>query len=317
VVVEAAPGRPSRIRSPTLPEIKLTSKLPDQLPVPLVCPICRTTLVGSAAGLRCPGCDRHYPVVDGRPWFIEPAGAWSPPTPPTGSRLRRWLSSPPHPARLVGEITAGGVSNDHRALRDFLAQIPESEPVLDLGSGERRLRPKIVNLDIISAPNVDVVADGHRLPFPDGVFRAVICQSVIEHVLEPAVMIAECARVLQPGGELWLEAPFLYPIHDSSDYYRWTLSGLRHLVSTQLTVVRSGALMGPSSALSLSWRAFINWRLGRWHWALRNGVAWMTGWIKVMDPDELMSDPPEIYAHSYILAVKSKPEPEPPSGVVG
>jgi SAM-dependent methyltransferase len=229
---------------------------------------------------------------------------WTPPSPPTGGRLRRWLSSPPHPGRLYGQITTSGATNDHKALREYLAGIPESEPVLDLGSGARRLRRGIVNLDVIDAPEVDVIADGHHLPFPDGVFRAVVCQAVIEHVLEPATMIGECRRVLRPGGELWLEAPFLYPVHDTADYYRWTLSGLRHLVTSHdLAVVRSGAVMGPASAFGLGWRAFLDWRLRQWHWGFRNLIAWMTSWIPSLECDQLMDDPPAIYAQSYLLAV--------------
>jgi SAM-dependent methyltransferase len=243
-------------------------------------------------------------MVDGHPHFIEPVGEWSPPALESGGWFRRFLANPPHPARFAGEISDSATKNDHRVLREFLATIPDSDRVLDLGSGDRRLRPGVLNLDVIAAPQVDVVADGHHLPFPDGVFRAIVLQSVIEHVPEPPQMLAECARVLQAGGEVWLEAPFLYPIHDASDYYRWTLSGLRYLVSKHFEVSRSGALMGPSSAFGLAWRAYSNWKLRRAHWAVRNSVAWMTGWLKLLDRDEVMSTPPEIYAHSYVLGVK-------------
>jgi SAM-dependent methyltransferase len=275
--------------------------------VPLACPKCHAVVNYDDGEIRCPSCDSSYPIVDGHPHFIKPLGEWAPPAPEPGGWFRRFLARPPHPARLAGENATSGVSNDHRLLRDFLATIPESEPVLDLGSGNRRLKPGVVNLDVIAAPQVDVIADGHHLPFPDGVFRAIILQSVIEHVLEPPQMLAECQRVLRPGGEVWVEAPFLYPIHDAADYYRWTLSGLRYLVSTQFEVSRSGALMGPSSALNLAWRAYANWRLRRIHWGVRNTVAWLTGWLRRLDGDQVMTEPPEIYALSYVLGVKSQP----------
>jgi len=276
------------------------------LGVPLACPKCHVNVNYDDGGVRCPRCNSLYPIVNGHPHFIEPLGEWSPPALESGSRFRRFLAKPPHPARFAGEISGSGTTNDHRMLRDFLATIPDSDRLLDLGSGDRRLRPGVLNLDVIASPQVDVVADGHHLPFPDGVFRAIVLQSVIEHVLEPPQILAECQRVLQPGGEVWVEAPFLYPIHDASDFYRWTLAGLRYLVSTHFEVSQSGALMGPASALSLTWRAYANWRLRRTHWAVRNSVAWMTGWLKQLDRDEMMSTPPEIYAHVFVLGVKSR-----------
>ena len=174
---------------------------------------------------------------------------------------------------------------------------------MDLGSGERRLREEVVNLDVVPSPLVDVVADGHRLPFPEGAFDAIILQSVIEHVREPELMIAESARVLKKGGVLWVEAPFLYPVHDESDYYRWTVQGLQHVVSKHLEVTRYGILMGPSAALSLGWRSYLMWKLRNLHWGVRNAAAWATTWLKLIDGDEA-SLSPEAYALSFVVGTK-------------
>lgn len=46
-----------------------------------------------------------------------------------------------------------------------------------------------------------------RLPFPDSSIDLVTCLTVIEHVESPARAVAEMARVLRPGGMLFLEAP--------------------------------------------------------------------------------------------------------------
>jgi SAM-dependent methyltransferase len=206
---------------------------------------------------------------------------------------------------FAGELDNSSVTNDHRALREFLAAVPYGGNLLDLGSGERRLTDAAVNVDVVPSPEVDVVADGDQLPFPNAVFEAIVLQSVIEHVLEPEALLAESSRVLKESGRIWVEAPFLYPVHDSADYYRWTVAGLRHLVSKHFGVIESGVVMGPSSALSLGWRSYANWRLRRLHWATRNSVAWLTSWIKRLDPDQVLAEPPEIYAQAYVLAVKS------------
>lgn len=42
----------------------------------------------------------------------------------------------------------------------------------------------------------------HRLPFDGGVFDRVICKNVLEYVPDLAATLAECARVLKPGGRI-------------------------------------------------------------------------------------------------------------------
>jgi SAM-dependent methyltransferase len=53
-------------------------------------------------------------------------------------------------------------------------------------------------------------ADGLRLPFADASFDAVLSHAVIEHVADAPGYLRECARVLRPGGWLYLStAPYL------------------------------------------------------------------------------------------------------------
>ncbi len=55
-----------------------------------------------------------------------------------------------------------------------------------------------------------VLADGMYLPFADASFDLVLSHAVIEHVADAALYLRECARVLAPGGRIYLStAPYL------------------------------------------------------------------------------------------------------------
>jgi SAM-dependent methyltransferase len=54
------------------------------------------------------------------------------------------------------------------------------------------------------------LADGMALPFPDRTFDLVLSHAVIEHVADAPLYLRECARVLAPGGHVYLStAPYL------------------------------------------------------------------------------------------------------------
>jgi ubiquinone/menaquinone biosynthesis C-methylase UbiE len=59
-----------------------------------------------------------------------------------------------------------------------------------------------------AAPAVElVVADAHRLPFPDASFDAARVERTLQHVEDPARVLAEMARVVRPGGILVASEP--------------------------------------------------------------------------------------------------------------
>ena len=54
------------------------------------------------------------------------------------------------------------------------------------------------------------LADGMALPFRDGSFDLVLSHAVIEHVSDATLYLRECARVLAPGGHVYLStSPYL------------------------------------------------------------------------------------------------------------
>ena len=81
----------------------------------------------------------------------------------------------------------------------------------------------MVGTDAYVSANTRLVADGHALPFRDGVFDAVLIQAVLEHVLEPQRVADEIHRVLGPEGLVYAEAPVMQQVHEAAyDFTRFT-----------------------------------------------------------------------------------------------
>ncbi len=105
-------------------------------------------------------------------------------------------------------------------------------PVLDIGSGDGHFasvtfdRPLDVGVDPAMAPTLEakgrgtyrllLLADGARLPLAAGSFASALSNSVLEHVDHLPQVLAEIARVLEPG------APFAFTVPNPG--YRSQLS---------------------------------------------------------------------------------------------
>lgn len=100
--------------------------------------------------------------------------------------------------------------------------------LLDLGCGEGQLRDlvepslHIVGADI-SIDSLEVARQGAKrpalvqadgtagLPFRDGAFDVVVCTEMLEHVLDPASVVAELHRLCSPSGRVILTVPIERP----------------------------------------------------------------------------------------------------------
>ena len=118
------------------------------------------------------------------------------------------------------------------------ARAPAASCVLDYGCGGspyRSLFPSAVyhGADLTGTPGVDFTfGSDTRLPVPDAEYDLVLSTQVLEHVRHPAAYLAECHRVLQPGGRLLLSTHGTFRDHDCpSDFHRWTADGLKDAVA--------------------------------------------------------------------------------------
>jgi SAM-dependent methyltransferase len=112
-------------------------------------------------------------------------------------------------------------------LRAVEAQIYQTfelpAPTLDLGCGDGHFatiafdRKLEVGLDPWAGPihqaaryggyHSLVQAEGGKMPFPDGYFASALSNSVLEHIAQVEVVLAELRRVLQPGAQFLFCVP--------------------------------------------------------------------------------------------------------------
>jgi SAM-dependent methyltransferase len=145
--------------------------------------------------------------------------------------------------------------------------------------------PGYVNLDILAAPGVDVLADAHFLPFPDGVFTRVECDAVLEHVEDASRVAREIERVLAPGGYAHFVAPFCHPFHEyPRDFRRFSPDGLRQLAGG-LDPVAEGWRTGPAATLLVMTLEFakilLPWRW--WRVAAHGVLGWLLWPLRYLD----------------------------------
>ncbi|MBY0380748.1 MAG: methyltransferase domain-containing protein [Xanthobacteraceae bacterium] len=167
-------------------------------------------------------------------------------------RLRRMLTGP-------NPVTPA----KSRQMVELLKQQTSTPTVLVIGGGAIGAGAdplyscpaiRIVGTDVYASMNTDLVADGHFLPFRDEMFDGVWIQAVLEHVLDPSVVVNEIYRVLKPNGIVYADTPFIQQVHEEAyDFTRFTLSGHRWLFR-RFEEIDSGPVGGAGKALVWSIR---------------------------------------------------------------
>lgn len=132
-------------------------------------------------------------------------------------------------------------------VRDLRHELSSAQgTVLDVGCGGQPFRFLLptgvdyVGIDIEDAKKKfgylqpDTVRfSGDVWPIESAGVDLVLCTETLEHVIEPAAFLSEARRCLKPGGSLVLTVPFAARWHFIPyDYWRFTPSGIRYLLST-------------------------------------------------------------------------------------
>jgi SAM-dependent methyltransferase len=226
------------------------------------------------------------------------------------NRLKMFLRQSPFLYRLlvytIGPTLILGPTSQH-----FVNELGPNAKVLSIGAGVLRLKGNVTHLDYELYPHLEVVGDAHHLPFPENSFDGVVCETLLEHVLEPEQVIAEMHRVLKPGGKCYVMMPFMYGFHAApSDYQRFTHRGLLHRTrnfETELLKV----VCGPTSALIcvlMEWLAlFFSFGSQKLYQVLSLGFMVMLSPLKLLD-FALSFHPEAVRIASVFLYVGKKPE---------
>lgn len=153
-----------------------------------------------------------------------------------------------------------GTSNGNQVLHRFLDAVGSmtSPRVLELGT--MRSDPtfpthhqawvpqakEYLMADFQDGQDVDVVADAHELTerFDEHSFDVLIAVAILEHLQRPWVAVPEMAKVLRPGGVMYLDTHQTFPIHGyPNDYFRFSTAALRTLAEDAgMTVLGAGYL---------------------------------------------------------------------------
>jgi SAM-dependent methyltransferase len=188
-----------------------------------------------------------FPVLDGVPRFTGAGGS----APRADEFQSAVMSNTTLTARAYNlgrkVVSSEYMPRDH--VREFLLQAGPEEVVVELGSGNRRLAPGVVNVDLFPFPNVDLVAEAERTPIRSGSVDRVVLDTVLEHVPEPQKVVDEIFRILRPGGSVVCLAPFIFPYHAyPKHYFNMSRDGLEFLFRrfSRCTVETN---MGPTTAL--------------------------------------------------------------------
>src|SRR5215471_7433433 len=241
----------------------------------LTCPRCLHPVTVGDTGIRCTSATCSYstepfPTVAGLPalfdfqnsvvsaeQLVATSGAPQIPRGFASSRLGQRLNALLHPPNHQAKL-----SISH--MLDLLRQRSgaSERPVIlvvggaTVGMGLEDLYiaedVDILAFDIYWSPVTQFMADAHRIPLADATVDGVVIQAVLEHVLEPQIVVDQIQRVLKPGGLVYADTPFLQQVHAGAyDFTRFTDSGHRYLLR-DFERIESGVVAGAGTQLMWS-----------------------------------------------------------------
>ena len=142
--------------------------------------------------------------------------------------------------KILGDIGLNNLADRQSWVKEALSKLPNGYSIIDVGAGEMQYKQYCMHLNYVSqdfgeyegegnkeglqtgtwdTSKIDIVSDILEIPEPDASFDAILCTEVLEHIPEPITALIELHRLLKPGGELILTAPFASLTHFAPYHY--------------------------------------------------------------------------------------------------
>lgn len=257
-----------------MPVLAIATLLDEQA---IICPRCGSTVTCVDGSWRCSDVSCAYAtseflVVTGAPVLVDfehsvlsaeatkaSEGASLVARPDRPSIVKRMLhpaneQAPRLAARMVDLLLADAATTGRRPRILVIGGGTVGDGLEALYADER---VDLLAFDVYASPNVQLVGDAHRVPLTDGAVDGVIVQAVLEHVLEPVVVVGQIHRVLRAGGIVYADTPFMQQVHEGPyDFTRFSESGHRYLFR-EFEQLESGQVAGAGTSLRWSINYFI------------------------------------------------------------
>ncbi len=125
-------------------------------------------------------------------------------------------------------------------------------------------------------------------------FDVVICEQVIEHVVDPAAAARNLRGLCASGGHVVVSTPFLIRIHELPmyamyDYWRFTPRGLRQLLENAGLVVDTVSAWGNRRCVTGNFERWPAYR--RWHSMRNESDLPVQVWAFARNPESETADP--------------------------
>ncbi len=208
----------------------------------LACPKCLGDLNISGENILCNRCNSSYKKKNGKYYFREVTVSDKP---DQLDRIKDIFKKHEKAYKFLVSFIAPTFKMVR--LKKFIQD--DQKVVIDLGSGNTNNDHRWIKIDYFDYPNVDIVCDCERLPIKNDSVDVHYNVSVLEHLADPAAVVAQIHRTLKKSGIVISSVPFLVPYHASPhDYQRFTSQGVLNLFR-DFTKVELGIRSGPFSAL--------------------------------------------------------------------
>jgi len=155
----------------------------------------------------------------------------------------------------MADYSAESAGGTHGEFRADIAANPDAV-FLDLGAGLRNeVFLNCLYLEVYPSATTDIIAAAHgRYPIADSSIDGIGCFAVLEHVFDPWFVADEIHRMLKPGGKLYVDWPFLQPVHGyPSHFYNSTREGLRSLFEAGFEIVTCDTQDWQDPAFTIHW----------------------------------------------------------------